>query len=398
MITLYGFGPMFGLPTQPVRPQDPDPAEDVGPAVRLRAPPGRARTKGEIPLIRDGESVLGDSVFILDHLKRAHGVDLDAHLTAGRAQRRLGAGADAGGSSLLGDRPRPLGDDANFEKGPSMFFAGAPEEVKRQGRAGMRERLVGQGSGRHADAEIADLAGRDFASASGCWATSPTCSATGRAAPTPPCSASPPARRRPSSTLQGPRGGGAPSEPDRLPVADDGPLLRAGVWRSSQGPGGRAPGSRGRSSAIGHAAFEATWEIDHGRAPRARRGPARRMTRAKATVRLKLRAARGAEDPLLAWRAFERLQAPFAGNHGSAQPGPGCWRRTPSRGAPARAVADPPRRLHPGSLNLTAPQRHAPLCHRNSLGQPRARPKNEMSRSRCSFQGAAGSGMCAWPA
>jgi len=166
MLTLYGFGPLFGLP-------DPSPfvlktltqLKMSGLPFRLERARPSDSPKGKIPFIRDGDVVLSDSVFILDHLKRAHGVDLDADLTA----RQL---------SLAWALERMLEDhlywaivharwaiDANFEKGPSQFFAGAPDGAKQAGQAGMRGVLHGQGFGRHTEAEIADLAGRDFAAA-----------------------------------------------------------------------------------------------------------------------------------------------------------------------------------------------------------------------------------------
>jgi glutathione S-transferase len=167
MITLYGFGPMFGLP-------DPSPfvlktltqLKMSGLPFRYeRASRGDA-PKGKIPFIRDGEMVLGDSVFILDHLHRSHGVDLDAHLT--EPQRSVGWALER----MLEDHlywaiiHARWAIDENFEKGPSQFFAGAPEAAKRAGQTGMKQVLHGQGFGRHSDAEIADLASRDFAAAS----------------------------------------------------------------------------------------------------------------------------------------------------------------------------------------------------------------------------------------
>lgn len=166
MIVLYGFGPLFGLP-------DPSPfvvktltqLKMAGVPFRFaRASPSDA-PKGKIPFIRDGETVLGDSVFILDHLRRAHGVDLDGWLTD--EQRGVGWGVER----MLEDhlywaivRERWT-EDANFEKGPAQFFAGAPEGVKREGQAGMARTLKGQGFGRHGRDEVMDLATRDFAAA-----------------------------------------------------------------------------------------------------------------------------------------------------------------------------------------------------------------------------------------
>jgi glutathione S-transferase len=107
MITLYGFGPLFGLP-------DPSPfvlktltqLKMSGLPFRLERASPRAAPKGKIPFIRDGEFVLGDSVFILDHLKAAHGVDLDAQLTP--AQKAIGASPSPPGSRGCRRSARPL--------------------------------------------------------------------------------------------------------------------------------------------------------------------------------------------------------------------------------------------------------------------------------------------------
>ena len=167
MITLYGFGPMFGLP-------DPSPfvlktltqLKMSGLPFGLQRADRAEAPKGKIPFIRDGDLVLGDSVFILDHLKRAHGVDLDAALTP--EQRSVGWALER----MLEDHlywaivHARWAIDENFDKGPAQFFAGAPEEAKRAGQAGMKQVLHGQGFGRHGAEEIADLATRDFAAAS----------------------------------------------------------------------------------------------------------------------------------------------------------------------------------------------------------------------------------------
>jgi glutathione S-transferase len=166
MITLYGFGPLFGLP-------DPSPfviktmtqLKMAGLPFKFeRARPPEA-PKGKIPFIRDGDLVLGDSVFILDHLKQAHGVELDAHLTP--AQRSVGWAMER----MLEDHlywaiiHARWAIDENFDKGPAQFFAEAPSEARRGFQNGMKQTLHGQGFGRHDDGEIADLASRDFAAA-----------------------------------------------------------------------------------------------------------------------------------------------------------------------------------------------------------------------------------------
>ena len=174
MITLYGFGPMFGLP-------DPSPfvlktltqLKMSGLPFKLERAGRADAPKGKIPFIRDGDLVLGDSVFILDHLRQAHGVELDCWLTA--EQRSVGWALER----MLEDHlywaiiHARWAIDENFERGPSQFFAGAPEEAKRAGRAGMKQVLHGQGFGRHANEEVADLATRDFAAASKLLGESP---------------------------------------------------------------------------------------------------------------------------------------------------------------------------------------------------------------------------------
>ena len=128
MITLYGFGPMFGLP-------DPSPfvlktltqLKMSGLPFKLERAGRADAPKGKIPFIRDGDLVLGDSVFILDHLRQAHDVDLDCWLTP--EQRSLGWALER----MLEDHlywaiiHARWAIDENFEKGPAQFFSGMPE-------------------------------------------------------------------------------------------------------------------------------------------------------------------------------------------------------------------------------------------------------------------------------
>jgi glutathione S-transferase len=89
MLTLYGHGPHFGLP---------EPCPFVLKAMTLLRMAGvafavepvapDARRDGEVPLARDGDVEIADVVALADHLRRAHGVDLDAHLSC--AERGAG--------------------------------------------------------------------------------------------------------------------------------------------------------------------------------------------------------------------------------------------------------------------------------------------------------------------
>jgi glutathione S-transferase len=166
MITLYVFGPLFGLP-------DPSPfvlktltqLKMSGIPFKIeRASPAEA-PKHKVPFIRDGDVVLGDSVFILDYLKRAYGVDLDAHLTP--REKAIGWALERmleehAYFAILHER---WAVDANFEKGPALFFAGAPTAIKEERKAQVKQTLYGQGLGRHSRSEIIDLVSRDFAAA-----------------------------------------------------------------------------------------------------------------------------------------------------------------------------------------------------------------------------------------
>ena len=165
MITLFGFGPAFGLP-------DPSPfvmkteiqLKMAGLAYRWeRAAPPNA-PKGKIPYIEDEGVLIADSTFIRHHIETAYGVDLDnALLPEERAytwaiERML---EDHLYFAILQTRWM---NDANFAKGPAHFFDGAPEGVREAARERTRSYLHGHGLGRHSDAEISFLARKSLAS------------------------------------------------------------------------------------------------------------------------------------------------------------------------------------------------------------------------------------------
>lgn len=173
MITLYNFGPAFGLP-------DPSPFcakidlylraaglefKTVSGYQNLRKAP-----KGKLPYIEDGATIVPDSAFIISYLKAEYGDPLDASLTAEQK-----AVAHAIGKML----------DENFywcvvharwvssDCWPAVrkeFFgamtwplrAFVPEIARR----GVRKSLYLHGLGRHSDAEILEIARRDLAALS----------------------------------------------------------------------------------------------------------------------------------------------------------------------------------------------------------------------------------------
>ena len=165
MITLFTFGPYFGLP-------DPSPfvmkAETL---LKLSGLPYETRRsgfggapKGKLPYIRDGETVVADSTLIRMYLEQQRGIDFDRALDA----RSRGIGWTA--EKMLEEQHywamvywRWL-DDANFARGPKAFFKRAPAIVRpfaeKFVRRRIRKNLHAHGIGRHSEAEMTAMVGR----------------------------------------------------------------------------------------------------------------------------------------------------------------------------------------------------------------------------------------------
>ncbi|MBU6299742.1 MAG: glutathione S-transferase family protein [Alphaproteobacteria bacterium] len=170
MITLFGFGPAFGLPAASPFAIKTDLQLKMSGLPYAYGEGGIPQNgpKGKIPWIEDDGLRLGDSTFIRDHLEKKYGVDLDAGLT--REQRARAWCVER----MLEDhlywamvQERWL-DDANFAKGPATFFDRMPEgmrdTVRRETRERVKNTVYAQGLGRHSPAEIADLGARSIAS------------------------------------------------------------------------------------------------------------------------------------------------------------------------------------------------------------------------------------------
>jgi glutathione S-transferase len=171
MITLFAFGPAFGLP-------DPSPfvmktevqLKMAGAPYRFERGGPQAGPKGKIPFIEDDGARIGDSTFIRAHIEKTRGVDLDHRLSIEERARAWAI------ERMLEDhlyfaliQVRWM-DDANFAKGPSHFFDMVPEQARDQVRSEARERvrvkLDGHGLGRHSEAEIVQLGARSLAALS----------------------------------------------------------------------------------------------------------------------------------------------------------------------------------------------------------------------------------------
>jgi glutathione S-transferase len=165
MITLYTFGPFFGLP---------DPSPFVMKAEMLLKIAGLKyetstrgfdkAPKGKLPYIVEGETLVADSTLIRLYLEQQHGIDFDRGLDA--RERGVGWAAE----KMLEDHLywiliywRWL-TEPNFSRGPRNFFKRAPAIIRplveRFVLRRIRRNLHGHGIGRHSETETTMMANR----------------------------------------------------------------------------------------------------------------------------------------------------------------------------------------------------------------------------------------------
>lgn len=167
MITLYAFGPFYGLP---------DLSPFVMKAEMLLKIAGldyvtnttgfNNAPKGKLPYIDDDGDIIADTTFIRRHIEKKYGVDFDKGLDA---EQRAIAWAfermfeDHIYWTLMHAR---WVDEDNFNRGPRVFFQRLPIPMRlivpRLARRQMSAQVMGQGMGRHSAAEIAELGTRSF--------------------------------------------------------------------------------------------------------------------------------------------------------------------------------------------------------------------------------------------
>ncbi|NVO13934.1 MAG: glutathione S-transferase family protein [Rhodoplanes sp.] len=167
MITLYGFGPAFGLP---------DPSPFVTKAETLLKMAGvpyrtalgnlRKAPKGKLPYMDDDGAVIADSTFIRWHIEKKYGVELDRGLSD--EQRAVAWAFEKMAEehlywALVHAR---WVDDANFDRGPRQFFASVPAPARplviAMVRRGVRRALHAQGLSRHTPDELLRLGRRSI--------------------------------------------------------------------------------------------------------------------------------------------------------------------------------------------------------------------------------------------
>ncbi|GAB3629814.1 glutathione S-transferase [Pandoraea terrae] len=165
MLTLYTFGPAFGLP-------DPSPFVTKSEVLlKMAGVPYQTKTgnlrrapKGKLPYIDDDGEIVADSTLIRFHIERKYGFDFDAGLTP--AERGAAWAVD----KMFEDhfywivvRARWC-EDENFARGPANFFKAVPAPVRplvtRMVRKQVSRTLFGQGTSRYSNAELAAIVER----------------------------------------------------------------------------------------------------------------------------------------------------------------------------------------------------------------------------------------------
>lgn len=168
MTTLYGWGPMFDCPSPSPYVMKTDIQLQMLDIEFDRAIADLdSVSKHKAPYVEDDGEIIEDSNFIRAHFEKKLGRSLMDGLTRQQqaqswAFERMAEGHLA--AVMAGERWM---NDANFAKGPAMFFAGAPEPMRsqiiRETRGNIRETRYGSGIGRHSHAEQLQLAAWDIA-------------------------------------------------------------------------------------------------------------------------------------------------------------------------------------------------------------------------------------------
>jgi len=167
MITLYSFGPAFGLPDSSPFVTKAELLLKMANLLYHTDTAGLAKApKGKLPYIDDDGVVVPDSTFIRWHLEKKYRIDFDLGL--GPSQRAIAWALGRMAEEqlywvLLHDRWMI---DANFRRGPARSFDRIPAAVRPLAaamvRRKMRAALYAQGIGRHSPEEIAALGARSI--------------------------------------------------------------------------------------------------------------------------------------------------------------------------------------------------------------------------------------------
>jgi glutathione S-transferase len=167
MITLYTFGPYFGLP---------DASPFVIKAMLLLKLAGleysedrggyRKAPKGKLPFINDDGMIAADSTFIRFHIEKKYGLDFDAGFTPEERAVAWAAEKMCEEHLYFAMVAARWLDHANFANGPAEFFKAVPMPLRPVVQSLIRRKvektLKLQGFGRHTPAERDELAIADI--------------------------------------------------------------------------------------------------------------------------------------------------------------------------------------------------------------------------------------------
>jgi len=167
VITLYTFGPLFGLPDASPFVMKGEMLLKLAGLEYQRSTKGFLRApKGKLPYIDDGGTIVADSTLIRLYLEQKYSVDFDRELST--RERGIAWAAE----KMLEDHLYWVlvywrwMKDGNFEKGPKNFFKRAPALIRPlviwKVRGKVRRNLHAHGIGRHNEAEMTAMSDRAF--------------------------------------------------------------------------------------------------------------------------------------------------------------------------------------------------------------------------------------------
>jgi glutathione S-transferase len=167
MITLYNFGPYFGLPEPSPYVMKTEIQLRMAGLAYVKDRSGFMKApKGKLPYIDDAGEIVADSTFIRAHIERKYGFDFDHGLD--KTERAEGWAIERMVEDHLVWAATYMRwcIPENFAIGPSHFFDQLPEairdQVRQQALAKTQNAMQCQGTGRHALEEIVTLGTRSL--------------------------------------------------------------------------------------------------------------------------------------------------------------------------------------------------------------------------------------------
>lgn len=166
-ITLFGFGPGFGLPeVSPFCTKTEVQLKMARLPYRKEKAKPDTSPKGQLPYIEDHGEHIADSHFIRVHIERKYGVDLDQGLAPVQRAQAWAIERMLENHFLWATGYARWMIPANFERGPAHFFDDAPEAIRAQLRRDVQGRVANRlfevGMTRHSADEIVALGDRSL--------------------------------------------------------------------------------------------------------------------------------------------------------------------------------------------------------------------------------------------